>query len=97
MLPSGTGKSNIHLHRESAKAVRDLFGAEQVHAFPSGRHLWCWPATLTGLAAEIDVIDDSVFRLMVEDMPHIVWLATSDGDIEYLNRRGRAYHYNRRT
>ena len=46
---------------------------------------------MTDLAAPLTVIDDSVFRLMVEEIPHIVWMATPDGAMEYVNRQGRVY------
>ena len=45
---------------------------------------------MTDLAAELTVVDDSVFRLIVEEIPHIVWMATPDGAMEYVNRQGRA-------
>ncbi|MET0865085.1 MAG: EAL domain-containing protein [Nakamurella sp.] len=46
---------------------------------------------MTDLAPEVIAITGSVFRLMVEELPQIVWTATSAGDVEYLNRKGRAY------
>jgi len=46
---------------------------------------------MTDLAAELTVVDDSVFRLMVEEIPHIVWMATPDGAMDYVNRQGRVY------
>ena len=46
---------------------------------------------MTDLAAAITVIDDSVFRHMVEEIPHIIWMTTPDGVMEYVNRQGRVY------
>ncbi|MEP6560227.1 MAG: EAL domain-containing protein [Nakamurella sp.] len=36
-------------------------------------------------------VDDSVFRLLVESTPHIVWMTAPDGSTEYVNRHGRVY------
>ncbi len=35
--------------------------------------------------------DDVDFRLLVEHLPHIVWIVGTDGVTEYLNRRGTEY------
>jgi len=51
----------------------------------------CWPSQVTDLEVAVTVIDDSMFRLMVEEMSHIVWISAPDGRVEFLNPKGCAY------
>ena len=38
-----------------------------------------------------DTAADSQFRLFVEMMPHLAWMATRDGTLDYCNQRWSAY------
>ena len=42
------------------------------------------PATDVGLV-------DSYWRMIAESIPHIVWMASPDGQLDYLNQRGADY------
>ncbi len=92
VLSSVRGESEIPLLRGPAicGASAIYSGRRKVDAAPCSRPPR-WPVHVTDLAAEIAVIDDSVFRLMVEEIPHIVWMATPDGAMHYVNRQGRVY------
>jgi diguanylate cyclase (GGDEF)-like protein/PAS domain S-box-containing protein len=46
---------------------------------------------VTDLAAANTVVDDSVFRRMVEEIPNIILMTSPDGGLEYVNRKGRVY------
>ena len=91
MLSSVRGESEITSSRVCHISESRSIRAENVDASPSGRRRCCWKAPVTDLAAAITVIDDSVFRHMVEEIPHIIWMTTPDGVVEYVNRQGRVY------
>src|SRR3954465_6967193 len=65
-------------------------GGEKVHAATYGQPLERRPVAVTP-TARATVIDDSMFRSMVENFPQIVWIATVDGRVRFLNRAGRDY------
>ena len=36
-------------------------------------------------------LTDADFRLVAESIPHIVWMATPDGSVQYFNSQGMEY------
>jgi PAS domain-containing protein len=73
-------------HRDRRKRVKR--SAEHPGDSPASTN--GWPTTPDGIGADLAAYDEiaarDTFRLVTDTIPHLIWTASPDGDIDYCNQ-----------